>query len=355
MSALVDGLPDVWADVVGQPRAVAQLQAAAADPVHAYLLVGPRGTGKRAAARAFAAAVLSSASPPGSEEAARHVRLALAEQHPDLTVIERTGASILMEQTREAVRLAARSPVEGDRKIIVLDEMHLIETRAPSLLKAVEEPPPSTIFVLVADDVPPDLVTIASRCVRIAFDPVPDEVMRARLVAEGASPDTAAVAVAAAGGDLDRARLLVSDPRLELRREAWRTTPTRLDGTGAMVAALVDELRAHIDDAQAPLDERHAREVAELDDRVTRYGERGSGRRELVDRQKREVRRHRADELRFGLATLAGRFRDELATSTSPRPLIDAITAIHHAAEMIVRNPNEALLLQSLFLRFPPL
>ncbi len=260
-----------------------------------------------------------------------------------------------MEQTREAVRLAARSPVEGDRKIIVLDEMHLIETRAPSLLKAVEEPPPSTIFVLVADDVPPDLVTIASRCVRIAFDPVPDEVMRARLVAEGASPDTAAVAVAAAGGDLDRARLLVSDPRLELRREAWRTTPTRLDGTGAMVAALVDELRAHIDDAQAPLDERHAREVAELDDRVTRYGERGSGRRELVDRQKREVRRHRADELRFGLATLAGRFRDELATSTSPRPLIDAITAIHHAAEMIVRNPNEALLLQSLFLRFPPL
>ena len=347
--------PDVWGDVVGQPRAVAQLTAAAADPVHAYLLVGPRGSGKRAAARAFAAAVLSSASPPRSEDVDRHVRLALAEQHPDLTVIERTGASIAIAQAREAVRLATRSPVEGDRKVIVIDEMHLVEQRAPTLLKIIEEPPASTIFVLMADDVVPDLVTIASRCVRIQFDPVPEAAVRERLESEGVEPSAAAVAAAAAGGDVDRARLLATDPRLSLRREAWRAVPSRLDDTGAAVAVLVDELRAHIDDAQGPLEARHAREVTELEERVARYGEKGAGRRELAEHQKREIRRHRTDELRFGLATLAGRYRDQLAVSDSPRQLIEAITAIHQTAEVLVRNPMEPLLLQALLLRLPSL
>ena len=76
---------DLWGDVVGQPAAVAQLRAAARAPVHAYLLVGPRGSGKRALARAFAAALLSSGR--SGEDAVRHAELALAEAHPDLEVV----------------------------------------------------------------------------------------------------------------------------------------------------------------------------------------------------------------------------------------------------------------------------
>ena len=85
---------DVWGEVVGQDAAVAQLAAAARQPVHSYLLVGPNGSGKRAAARAFAALLLSADS--AGEDAERHVRLALAETHPDLRIVEATrprGAS----------------------------------------------------------------------------------------------------------------------------------------------------------------------------------------------------------------------------------------------------------------------
>ena len=141
-------------------------EAASRSPVHAYLLVGPRGSGKRALADAFAAALLSAGSEGDDRD--RHVRLALAEQHPDLVVIERVGASISADQAREVRDLASRSPIEGDRKVLILDEFHLVqETVGPILLKTIEEPPPGTIFIVLVDDVPPELVTIESRCVRI--------------------------------------------------------------------------------------------------------------------------------------------------------------------------------------------
>jgi DNA polymerase-3 subunit delta' len=107
-----------------------------------------------------------------------------------------------------------------------------------------------------------------------------------------------------------------------------------------------------IKDAQGPLEEQHAEELAALEERVARYGERGAGRRDLVERHKRELRRHRADELRFGFATLAGRYRDELVHGNT-RGAVAAIAAINKATEMLARNPNEPLLLQALFLQLP--
>jgi DNA polymerase-3 subunit delta' len=209
------------------------------------------------------------------------------------------------------------------------------------------------VFVLTAEDVPPEIITIASRCVRIDLDPLPATLVAERLVAEGVDEATAADAARAAGGDLGRARLLATDPRLALRRQAWWSVPDALDDTGATVARLVAELRAHVDDAQAALDARHDRELSELDERAARFGERGSGRGDLVARQKREVRRHRTDEVRFGLATLAARYRDEAAIGERPAECVTAVDAIQDAAEALLHNPNEALLLQALFLRLP--
>ena len=105
---------DSWADIVGQDRAVAELRAATEAPVHAYLLVGPRGSGKRALAAAFAAELLSEGTT--GEDADRHRRLALAEQHPDLVVFEREGAAITKEQTDAIIRRASLAPVEGDEE-----------------------------------------------------------------------------------------------------------------------------------------------------------------------------------------------------------------------------------------------
>jgi DNA polymerase-3 subunit delta' len=346
---------DVWADVVGQDHAVAQLTAAAANPVHAYLLVGPSGSGKRAAAKAFAALLLASGSE--GDDAERHLRLALSESHPDLRIIEPTTAQGRIDATtaREIVQQAARSPAEGARKVLVLDDFHLIDKFGAILLKYVEEPPPSTFFVILAEDVPPELVTIASRSVRIDLGPVPLAAVVARLQIEGVPADRAAVVAAAAAGDLDRARLLATDERFGLRAQALGELPFRLDGTGARAAALASEVKALIDDAQVAIDERHAVEQTELQERIERYGQRGSGKKDLEDRHKREVRRHRTAELRFALATLAAAYRDALPAARHPDAIVDGIHRIEEAALALERFPNEALLLQSLLAHLPPL
>ena len=347
--------PDVWAGVVGQDAAIAQLTAAAVHPVHSYLLVGPAGSGKRSAARAFAALLLSADSE--GEVAERHQRLALAEAHPDLHVIEPTTAQGRMDvdTARDIVKRAVRSPSEGSRKVLVLEDFHLIDRFGAILLKYVEEPPPSTFFVILAEDVPPELVTIASRSVRVDLGPVPMAAVVEQLVADGVEPGRAESIAAAAAGDLDRARLLATDERFALRAEALRGMPGRINATGARAAELAAEVKALIDDAQSVIDARHEAEAVELQERIERYGQRGSGKKDVEDRHKREVRRHRMAELRFALATLAGGYRDALATARRPDQVVAAIHRIEQAALALERFPNETLLLQSLFAQLPPL
>ena len=344
---------DVWADVVGQRQAVAHLSAAAEAPVHAYLLVGPSGSGKRVAARAFAALLLSADST--GEEAHRHVQLALAEKHPDLHIFEATTAQgrIDVPTAKAIVAKAARSPAEGNRKVLVLEDFHLIDRFGAILLKYVEEPPASTFFVILAEDVPPELVTIASRSVRIDLGPVPLTAVVERLVAEGIAPDQAREVAAAAAGDLDRARLLATDARFAVRAAAFSAMPARLNGTGARAAEMALEVKGLIDDAQKVIDQRHEQEAVELQERIERYGQRGSGKKELEDRHKREVRRHRTAELRFALATFAGVYRDALAVARHADQVVDAIHRIEQAALALDRFPNESLRLQALFAQLP--
>ena len=344
----------VWADVVGQTDAVARLTRAADDPVHAYLFVGPAGSTKKEAARAFAALLIAGVDGAGGRDA----DLVLRGQHPDVKEVTRVGPSISFDQAREIVRTASLAPTEGDRKVMILDEFHLLRPEgAALLLKTIEEPPDSTTFVVLADFVPQDLITISSRCARIDFRAVDDQHVADRLVAEGVDPDTASEAAAAAGGNVDRARVLAADPDLAARRRAFSEVPHRLDGTGGQVMSLVDDLLGRIEAAAAPLADRHAAEVAVLDERIKQYGERGSGKKTLEDRHKRELRRHRTDELLAGLTVVAGAYRDALVAGTVARPdaAADAVRHIHEAMETLERNPNEALLLQSLLWSLPVL
>lgn len=344
----------VWDGVVGQTRAVEQLTRAAVSPVHAYLFVGPAGSTKEEAARAFAALLLT-----GVDDAdARDARLALHREHPDVREVERAGARISTEQVTDVIRTASLAPVEGSRKVMILHEFHLLDANAAArLLKTIEEPPPSTIFLVLADQVPPELVTVASRCVRIEFSTIPQRAILDVLVAEGVPADTAALAAGAAEGNLTRARVLAVDPGLRERRAAFASIPRRLDGTGSTVVALCTELNTLIEGAAAPLAERQADEAAALEARVAAVGERGSGRKQLEERHKRELRRHRTDELRSGLAVVAGAYRDALVQGTLARPDagVHAVQRIHLALEALDRNPNETLLLQSLLLDLPSL
>lgn len=344
----------IWSGIIGQPQAVNQLQRAVLAPVHAYLFVGPPGSTKDEAARAFAGAILSG----GDDETDRDARLALAGGHPDVREVLRAGPAISAEQAREIVRVASLAPVEGTRKVLILHEFHLLRPEgAALLLKTIEEPPASTIFVVLADHVPPELITISSRCVRVEFRAIADDVMAAQLRTEGVGDDVVDEVVAAAAGDLTRARVLAADPALAARRRAFAEVPQRLDGSGAVVMRTVDELLAMIEEASGPLADRHAAEVTALDERIERFGERGSGRKMLEERHKRELRRHRIDELRSGLAVLAASYRDLLVAGAThdPDEVVASIKRIYRTIEALERNPNEPLLLQSLLWSLPGL
>lgn len=344
---------DLWGEVVGQPDAVRQLRAAAASPVHAYLLVGPEGSGKRAAARAFAADLLAAGHDEEGADRAR--RLVAAEAHPALTVVEREGASITVPMANEIVRVASLSPPEGDLQVFVLVDFHLVGQAAPILLKTIEEPPATTVFVVLAEEIAPELVTIASRCVRVDLAAVPQHLLVERLVAEGVEPDLAAACTAGAGGSLARARLLARDPEVSARRDAWYAAPARLDGSGAAASAVADELLASVDGVLAPLAAVHAEEMERFVGGFEAAGlePRKGDLKRLEERHKREQRRVRVDELRSGLATLVGRYRDELAAGGSHEDFLTAADAVQELCDGLVFNPNEGLQLRALMVRLP--
>ena len=351
---LADPDPEaLWAPVVGQPRAVSQLRGSLPNPVHAYLFVGPAGAGKRVAANSFAAALLC---PRGGCATCGVCARVLASIHPDVTTVDREGASISVDQARDIIRLASRAPIEGARQVLVLVDFHLVQNAGPTLLKIIEEPPPSTIFVILADHLPPELITIASRCVQVAFDALSPAVITETLVAEGIDPERAAKAAAAAGGRMDRARLLAVDDYVEQRRSFWAELPRRLDGTGAAVATLAAEAMVLVDSAAVgPLEARQAAELKALEERVEAMGGRGNVgmRKDLVERHKRELKRLRDDELRSGLSALQSGFRTALLNSPTREATkaLRAIEAIAEANEALIRNPNVALLLQALFIK----
>ncbi len=349
----LNAMVDPWAAIIGQPDVVRALSAAVATPVHAYLFLGPAGTGKLAAAGVFAGELLARSDPEGAQ---RHRLLAARLAHPDVRVVTPTGSIFRIEESRQLVVEASRSPLEGSRKIVIAERFHDANANAmPVLLKVTEDPPESTIFVFLADRLQPEQVTVASRCTTIEFRGISEASITEALLAEGIDQAFAARAAQAAGGSLERARLLSTDERLMGRRDAWWSVPDRLDGTGAAVAVMVEELRSMIDDSMSALRRIHGTELEALDEREQQYGTRGSGRGNLEAHHKRVERRHRNDELVFGFATLARRYRDSVieADSATTRRIFEAVERLGEASDSLGRSPSESLLLQALLLDMP--
>ena len=183
------------------------------------------------------------------------------------------GASISVNQAREVARMALRTPRAAPYQVLVLVDFHLVDEAAPALLKTIEEPPDTTVIIITAETVPSPFVTIASRCVQVQFKPLDDEAIIEVLMGEGVEVATATAVAEAAGGRLDRARLLARDPGFAQRLQRWRTVPSRLDGTGARVAELADELLASIAEPLEVVRTRQAEELALLQEQAERRGE----------------------------------------------------------------------------------
>jgi DNA polymerase III subunit gamma/tau len=176
--------PQTFDDVVGQDHVVRTLKNAIARNriAHAYLFVGPRGTGKTSTARIFAKALNVTDGPKADFDPADPVAQSIAEGSC-LDVIEIDGASNNgVEQVRELRDTVRYAPAQGKFKVYIIDEVHMLSAAAfNALLKTLEEPPAHVKFIFATTDVQKVLPTIISRCQRFDLKPIPAELIVQRL------------------------------------------------------------------------------------------------------------------------------------------------------------------------------
>ncbi|HEY9154564.1 MAG TPA: DNA polymerase III subunit gamma/tau [Opitutaceae bacterium] len=176
--------PQTFDDVVGQDHVVRTLKNAIARNriAHAYLFVGPRGTGKTSTARIFAKALNCTNGPKADFDPNDPAVKAIADG-TSMDVIEIDGASNnSVDQIRDLRDDVRYAPSQGKFKIYIIDEVHMLSTAAfNALLKTLEEPPPHVKFVFATTDVQKVLPTIISRCQRFDLKPIPAELIVQRL------------------------------------------------------------------------------------------------------------------------------------------------------------------------------
>jgi DNA polymerase III subunit delta' len=292
-----------------QARARVALTAAlASGPSHAYLFRGPRGAGKRAAARAFAAEILAGASEDPDD--ARRRALLDPSPHPDLVWLTPRGAQHLVEEVRERViRAAAYRPFEGGKRVFVVEAAEAMRDESQNaLLKTLEEPPDFVHLILLSSEPEGLLETIASRCQPVDFAPLSAEVLEAELSAEGregppAAPEEIAAAARLAAGDLERARLLLGPRGREVREEAERCVSAALAGevSSAPWKRLLDRAEAAGEEVEAA-----TREALEEESKA---GLKRTA-RDIAEESKRAGRRRRTEILDLGLELCAAWLRD---------------------------------------------
>jgi DNA polymerase-3 subunit gamma/tau len=176
--------PQTFDDVVGQDHVVRTLKNAITRNriAHAYLFVGPRGTGKTSTARIFAKALNVTGGPKADFDVNDPICVSIADGSC-LDVIEIDGASNNgIEQVRELRDTVRYAPAQGRFKVYIIDEVHMLSNQAfNALLKTLEEPPAHVKFIFATTDVQKVLPTIISRCQRFDLKPIPGELIVQRL------------------------------------------------------------------------------------------------------------------------------------------------------------------------------
>lgn len=351
----------MWDGIIGQERALAVLDAAVSRPGHAYLLVGAPGSGVFEAARALAARLSVDA-----HSDARVVDLVRRGVFADVVEFEPEGTFFLVEQSKTVLQEAARAPVEGARKVLLLhdvDRMH--EQSGNALLKTIEEPPPRVVFVLTTSRPDEVLETVRSRCQRIDFDTLTDDAVRDALVADGIDDATAARVARLAGGHLARARALAG-PWARVHG-VLAGAPTRVDGHAGTAMAIVADLEDAIEEVTKATEARQADVLRALDAEMERRGYEpriAQGRkRRLGERHKRELTRLRRDVLLEGVTAVESVYRDALdgarpigaarPPDVTPMAATHALAACRRAREALLANEKGALHVLRLLLTLP--
>jgi DNA polymerase-3 subunit delta' len=383
-----------FSTLVGQDDAVAQLKAAVRDAArivagepgpamtHAWLMVGPPGSGRSVAARAFAQALQCESGGCGTCAACHDV---MAGTHPDISVIEPVGSFYAVDDVRELVAAASSPPIRGRWRVIVLEDADRLASQAGdwksanALLKAVEEPSSRTVWVLCAPSVEDVLPTIRSRCRIVTLrTPRTADVAAALVERYDADPAMAAFAARASQGHIGRARRFIRDEESRRRRHEILDIPAGLIDLDACLAAASNLVEAADDETKESVDERNA---GERDDVRRSYGVGSTGAEakgaakalgDLKKQQKKRERRVRSDVVDIALQDLLAFYRDVLvvqwgarvplvndemrpalervAAGSSPETTVRRMDEILRTREVLTSNAQPRLVLEAMFL-----
>jgi DNA polymerase-3 subunit delta' len=302
------------------PHAAAVLGAAVdGNPSHAYLLHGPAGSGKRAAARAVAAELLArgAADPAGARLRVEH------GTHPDLTWVVPSGAHEMRREDVDApvIGAAGHTPFEAGFRVFVIERADTMgDPVANALLKTLEEPPAYVVLLLLTDRPSQVLPTIASRCQPVRFDAPSPSALTDRMAASGAAPAQAQAAARLSLGDGERALALAVGDGAALRAHAEAFARAPLHGRPGEAGPLLEVARARGAAERTAYEARLADELASLPKKEHKRRE-----TELGEEGRRAERRARTAALDHGLQLAGLWYRDLLCVAAGAPELA------HHA------------------------
>ena len=248
-----------WDDLTGQAQAIETMRAAVADDrlSHAWLITGPPGSGRSILAYAFAAALIAR---PGDEEATEaQVR---ARTHPDLGVLSTERVTITIDEVRQLVASSQYSPSVGRYRVMVIEDADRMTERTSNvLLKALEEPPPRTVWILCAPSEADLIPTVRSRVrsVRLRVPGV-DEVAELISRRDGVSLPEATRAAREAQSHIGMAHRLATDEQARRRRSRTLELALGIRSVSGAVLAAAELVGVATEDARAYTEQQDAEE-----------------------------------------------------------------------------------------------
>jgi DNA polymerase III subunit delta' len=299
------------------PHAAAVLGAALdGRPAHAYLLHGPAGTGKRTAARDFAASLLArgATDPDSARTRVQH------GAHPDLTWVAPSGAHEMLRRDVQGAVVAAAShtPFESGHRVFVLERADTMNDEAANaLLKTLEEPPPYVVLLLLTDNPSQVMPTISSRCQPVRFDPLPAARLAERLQARGIDPATADACARLSLGDGERALTLALAPELRAGAEAFARAPLHGRASERAWRSLLDQSRAAGAAAKREVEVALAEELEYLPKKEHKRRE-----TEFTERARRADRRAMTGTLEHALQLVGLWYRDLACVAAGAEELV---------------------------------
>ena len=368
----------VWDELVGQESAIEAVRRAA-EPgseamTHAWMIVGPAGSGRSTLAHAFAATLISE----GDDEHA--LKLVMAGTHPDVSILATDRVSISIDEVRELVTQSYYAPSTARYRVIVIEDADRMTERTSNvLLKALEEPPPRTVWILCAPSVQDVLPTIQSRVRTITLrTPSVEQVAELIHLRRGVDLGLATQAAREAQCHIGMAMRLATDQDARSRRDetvetvlGLQTVSTAVKAAGHLIALATADQKALLEKLDQEEREETLRTLGVAPGAAVPAGLRGSVKL-LEENQKRRATRSLRDgvdriatditsvlrdilmiQLNTGSDLVNRRFMAQLerrAALTSVDQTLFAIDQIQTARDRIAANTPPQLALEAMLI-----